>query len=396
MPTLVQAKVRQACEILREFDVDCWVTFVRESEICGDPTLDLILGSAVTWHSAFILTQAGRSVAIVGNYDADTVKDTGAYGEVIPYVTAFSEPFQRVLTEIAPRTIAVNYSMDSEVCDGLTHGMFLTISDLLRAIGMAERIVSSEPIVSALRQRKTGHELGLMRCAIRETEEIFHRLEQAIRPGRTEEDIAQHIRMEAHTRGLGCAWNPQSCPAVFTGPATEGGHYGPSSRCVEAGHLLHIDFGVRVEGYCSDIQRTFYVRRPGEPAPPPEVIRGFTTVVEAIEMARQAIRPGVTGECVDAVARRHITRSGYAEFASALGHQVGRFAHDGTALLGPPWEKYGQKPFFPLEEGMVFTLEPRVMVPGHGVVSLEEMVVVTRTGADFLTTPETALICVGP
>ena len=144
MPTLVQAKVRQACEILRELETDCWITFVRESDICGDPTLDLILGASVTWHSAFVMTQKGRAIAIVGNYDADTVRDTAAYDEVIPYVKAFSEPFWRIMSELAPRTIAVNFSEDSEVSDGLTHGMFLTLSRLLRDIGMDDRIVSAE------------------------------------------------------------------------------------------------------------------------------------------------------------------------------------------------------------------------------------------------------------
>ncbi|MGB6121924.1 MAG: M24 family metallopeptidase, partial [Bacteroidota bacterium] len=94
---------------------------------------------------------------------------------------------------------------------------------------------------------------------------------------------------------------------------------------------------------------------------------------------------------VDAVAREMITEAGYEEFPHALGHQVGRFAHDGTAILGPPWEKYGKKPSLPLEKGMVFTIEPRLTVQGRGIATVEEMVVVTGDGADYLSTPQEEL-----
>jgi len=152
-----------------------------------------------------------------------------------------------------------------------------------------------------------------------------------------------------------------------------------------------MDFGLKYQDYCADLQRTFYVLKENETAAPDEVQRGFDTIVRAIEEARKAIRPGVTGQSVDQVARGLITAAGYAEFPHALGHQVGRFAHDGTALLGPAWEKYARRPFVPLEEGMVFTIEPRLTVPGYGVATIEEMVVVTSDGAEFLSGPQTEL-----
>ncbi len=137
------------------------------------------------------------------------------------------------------------------------------------------------------------------------------------------------------------------------------------NREVEPGHLLNMDFGVKVEGYCSDLQRTFYVRGKGESGLPADVERGFKTIVQAVESAKQAMRPGVRGFEIDSVARGLIMGNGYPEFPHALGHQVGRFPHDGTALLGPRWEKYAGKPFRPLELGMVFTIEPRLTVPGR-------------------------------
>jgi Xaa-Pro aminopeptidase len=293
-----------------------------------------------------------------------------------------------------PRRIAINYSEGSEICDGLTHGMYLTLHRLLAEIGMAERLVPAERIVSALRERKSASEIGFIKEAVRTTEEIFARVRGFIAPGRTEKELAAFMVSEVKRRGLELAWSELTCPSVFTGPDTAGAHYSPTDRKVEPGHVLNMDFGVKVNSYCSDMQRTFYVLGPGEREAPADVAGGFAAIVQAIESSRQAMKPGVQGFDIDAISRKVITAAGYDEFPHALGHQVGRFAHDGTALLGPKWEKYARKPFQPLEEGMVFTIEPRLAVPGRGVVTIEEMVVVTKVGADWLSTPQKEILLI--
>jgi Xaa-Pro aminopeptidase len=385
---LITEKVAQAQGILKEFGVDCWITFVRESQLNGDPTLAFLAGGDLTWHSALILTAHGKATAIVGLYDQKMMQDTGAYQDVIGFVEGIKKPFLEVMSALRPSTIAVNYSEESEICDGITHGMYLTLMGMLKELGLQDRVVSAEKIVSALRQRKTPAEITSMTKAIHITEVIFDRVAEYIRPGMTEQDVANFMRREVEGRGIPFAWDPQMCPAVFTGPDTAGAHYTPTGRIVQQGHILNMDFGVKVDGYCSDLQRTFYVLRPGETEAPPDVQKGFDTIVKSIELSRQAIRPGVEGKSVDAVSRRVLAEGGYEEFPHALGHQVGRFSHDGTALLGPAWEKYARKPFYPLEKDMVFTLEPRLTVPDRGIATIEEMVVVTDDGADYLSTPQ--------
>ncbi|HPW17592.1 MAG TPA: Xaa-Pro peptidase family protein [Candidatus Aminicenantes bacterium] len=392
--SLIREKVGQAAGLLREFGVDCWITFTRESEICGDPTLVFLAPGHVTWHSAFVVCADGRTRAIVGLYDRKGIEETGAYDKVVGFVTGIKEPLLEFLREADPRTIAVNYSEGSEIADGLTHGMYLTLRRFLAEAGMADRFVSAERIVSALRERKSEAEIGWMKRAVRETEEIYGLVAGFVAPGKTESEIAAFILAEAERRGLPTAWGRATCPAVFTGPDTAQAHYGPTGRIVEPGHILNMDFGVKVEGYCSDMQRTFYVLAPGETDAPEDVMKGFRTIVRAVEESRRAMRPGVQGLEIDAVARGIVTGAGYAEFPHALGHQVGRFAHDGTALLGPPWEKYARKPFQKLEAGMVFTIEPRLTVAGRGVVTIEEMVVVTRDGAEWLGRPQKELVLV--
>lgn len=388
---LIREKVQQAAELLAEHDIDCWITFVRETAVTPDPMLAFLCESDLTWHSAFIVTRQGRAIAIVGELDAQTIRDLGAYEPVISYVKGIRRHLLEVLSQLQPRTLAANYSRFSEVADGLTHGMYLTLLDFLSELGWANRLISAEKVISGLRSRKSARELERIRRAVSETEAIFAEVRKFIRPGQSERQIAAFIVDRMRDRGLEPAWEPAQCPAVFTGPETAEAHYAPTSRQVQPGHVLNMDFGVKFNGYCSDLQRTYYVRSPGETEVPPEVIRGFTVLVEAIERARQAMKPGVTGEEIDRIAREHLLQAGYEEYPHALGHQVGRVAHDGTAILGPPWEKYGSRPAMPLEPGMVFTLEPRLKVAGRGTATIEEMVVITPTGAEYLSMPQREL-----
>jgi Xaa-Pro aminopeptidase len=392
--SLIQEKIAQAVGILRELDTACWLTFVRETGMTPDPVMPFLATGHLTWHSAFLVMADGETHAIVGQFDRKTVEDTGAYRQVEGYVQSVKPPLLEFLRARDPASVAINYSPDSEVCDGLTHGMFLTLHGYLAEIGFADRLVSAERIISALRARKTPTELARITGAIRLTEEIFGKVHAFLAPGVTERGVADLVASIVREQSLDLAWEASTCPAVFTGPDTAGAHYGPTGRAVQPGHLVNMDFGVRHQDYCADLQRTFYVLRPGETVAPPEVRRGFDTIVRSIEQARLAIRPGTTGQAVDEVARSIITGAGYAEFPHALGHQVGRFAHDGTALLGPAWEKYARKPFVPIETGMVFTIEPRLTVPGHGIATVEEMVVVTDEGAEFLSIPQTELLLV--
>lgn len=391
MTTLIKEKVQQAREILNEYNIDCWLTFTRESQLNGDPSLPYLVDTDLTWHSALIITSSGKAIAIVGAYDKKAVEDLGAYDEVTGYVQGIKDHFLAAFRALKPSSIAINYSENSEVCDGLTYGMYLTLQSYFSELGYLDRLVSAEKIVSALRQRRTPSEIQASREAVKATEEIFNKVRAYIRPGMTEKEIAAFMKNETRAAGLQLAWEPKICPAVFTGPDTAQAHYMPTDQIVEPGHILNVDFGVKINGYCADLQRSFYIRQKDEAHAPDDVARGFNTVLLALESSRLALKPGVYGYEIDRIARNIVSSAGYEEFPHGLGHQVGRVAHDGTALLGPPWEKYASKPFQPIEKGMVFTLEPRLTVPGRGVATIEEMVLVNEDGADYLSTPQQEL-----
>ncbi len=396
MNDLILEKIDQAVKILNEKDIDMWMTFVRETGNMKDPMMDMIVGTHATWQSAFIITKSGETHAIIGSLEFENMKSTGTYKNIHPYLKSVKEKLLEVVGKINPNKIAVNYSRNSILADGLTHGMYLELMDHFKDTGFADKLVSSEEIVAALRGRKSPKELALMKEAIKEALKIFDEVTGFIKPGVSEKEIADFVLDLVEKKDFGLAWDKEHCPAVFSGPDTAGAHASPTERKVQAGHVINMDFGVKINGYCSDLQRTWYVLRHGEDKAPYEVEKGFNVIKESIQMAADALKPGKKGWEIDLVARENILKHGYEEYPHGLGHQLGRFAHDGGALLGPKWERYGNLPFITIEEGQVFTIEPRLTIDGYGIATIEEEVVVTNNGCEFISDRQKDLYLIRP
>ena len=392
MSTLVQEKVEQAIGILQEKEIDLWLTFVRETTAGGDSVLPLIYGHDLTWQSALMLSRSGERIAIVGQFETEAARRTGAYNSIIPYDQSIRPQLLEALKQLNPQSIAINYSLNDVHADGLSHGMFQLLTDIVRDTPFAERLVSAEAIIAAVRGRKTPNEIERIKAAIEVTEQIYQRTFDYLKIGMSEKEVAAFMHAQVAELGLQTSWDSEICPAVNAGPDSEVGHVGPTNLKIGPGQLLHFDFGVIKDGYCSDIQRVVYILAPGETAPPEAVQRAFDTIVLANKAAVAAMKPGVLGKEVDAVTRDVITDAGYPEFMHATGHQLGRTVHDGAGLMGPEWDRYGDTPNYPLEVGQVFTVEPGLKVPGYGYINLEEDVVVTEDGAEFLSTPQAELI----
>jgi len=388
---LQREKLDQIPGILREVGIDCWLVWVRETIQTPDPVLPIVLGADLVWPSALLFTASGERTAIVGSFDVDVVP-ADVYDRVTPYTEGIGDVLRGELDRIAPGTIGINESRDDVAADGLTSGMKALLLEILEPTPYAKRLVSAEGLISRLRGRKSPFEQARIRDAVRITEEIFDELDGFLAVGQTEIEIRDFVHRRMAELGVGFAWQASSNPAVDAGPNKAFGHGAPSDNRTKAGHLLHFDFGVQSGGYSSDIQRMYFFGSPDEV--PAEVQRAFETVRHAIQRAAEFLRPGVRGLEVDAVARGHVIDCGYPEFAHALGHQVGRFAHDGGTLLGPPWERYGDSPEGIVEAGNVFTLELHVPTEQYGQVSLEEDVLVTETGCEFLSHPQQTLRCI--
>lgn len=392
--SVLSEKVNQAVDILKEKNIDMWLTFVRESSTIHDPVIDMIAGLNATWQSAFIICRDGDTAAIIGSLEEDKFSALGIFRTVTGYLESIKAPLVDYIKKKNPRTIAVNYSVNSNLADGLTHGLYLILLNHLAGTGYENRLVSSEEIVSALKGRKSKSELEIMKHAVDETLRIYDEVTSFIKPGRTEIEIAEFMKAKVKDRGFGLSWDEDHCPGVFTGPDTQSAHSGPTDRKVEKGHILTMDFGIIYKGYCSDLQRMWYILRDGETEAPPEVKKGFTIIKDSIRMVADALRPGVIGCEMDDIARNYITGEGYPEYPHGLGHQVGKSVHDGGGGLFPRWEKYGNAPYLPLEESQVYTIEPRLPVEGFGTATIEEEVVITKDGCEFISKPQEKLILI--
>ena len=391
--TLLQEKVNQAVAILKELEIDMWLTFVRETSGVRDPALDLLIGANdLTWESALILARAGGRIAIIGNLEKDALGRLNIFNEILGYDKSVRDLLRDTLTRLNPGRIAVNTSRNNVHADGLTHAMYELLRDYLSGTPYADRLVSSEPLLNALRGRKTPDELARIQKAVEITDEIFQKTFAFIKVGMTEIEVGEYMHKLARECGVGLAWPAENCPAVNSGPNSPVGHNGPTEIKIERGHLIHFDFGVKYEDYCSDIQRMCYVLREGESEAPLEVQRGFITIRTAIEKSREAMKAGVTGNSIDTISREIVIDSGYPEFPHGLGHQLGRVAHDGGAMLGPLWEKYGDSPNQKLEIGQVYTIEPSLPVPNYGHIGLEEDVVMTEKGAEYIGEPQREIV----
>ncbi len=382
--TIVREKLDQAVEVLKEKDLDLWITFARETSQVKDPCIDLIVGSDVTWQSAFLVSRTGERIAIVGRFDAENVEDIGGYTTVIGYDQSIRKPLLEQVARLNPRHIGLNFSDSDPSADGLTHGMFRIMANILGSTEYATRLVSAEHVVGALRGRKTLAEVGYIRAAIGASEGILREVEALVRPGMMEEEIAQFVHRTVEERGLGLSWEADLCPLVVAGPDGPFGHRMPGEFKTHLGALLQLDFGVKREGFVADLQRTMYFCRPGEKKPPAKVQKAWRAARAAIEAGRAALKPGARGWEVDAAARKTLVEAGYQEYMHAFGHHIGRTAHDGATVLGPKWERYGESVEGVIETGNVFAIELGVQVPGYGYLGCEEDVLVTPNGAEYI------------
>ncbi len=252
--------------------------------------------------------------------------------------------------------------------------------ELLKRYAPGLQTAHAEPIMMALRLVKDDAELAAMERAIDVAQKAMDRLLPNIKIGMTEKQVAAML-----TRLLleGGADSIAFGPIVSTGPNGASPHAVPTDRALQAGDLLVIDWGCFVDGYPSDITRTFAV---GDIEP--EFKRIYNAVKMSNEQGKLAAGPGTTGQDVDHAARDVIEEAGYGDyFIHRTGHGLGLEVHE------PPFMMEGNDK--PLAAGNVFTVEPGIYLPGRGGVRIEDDVVITENGHRSLTTYPRELIVVG-
>ena len=226
-------------------------------------------------------------------------------------------------------------------------------------------LVPTDGLVESLRAIKEPEEMEHLSRAAGLSDAAMEHLAGFIRPGITEIKAAWEV--ERFMREQGSERVPFS-PIVASGPNAALPHARPGPRAISAGEPMVIDIGAQVAGYASDLSRTLCLGDGDD-----KFAEIYGVVQRAQQAALKGVRPGMTGEEADRLARVVIEEAGYGDaFGHGLGHGVGLGEHEGPRL-GP------NSPDL-LAEGMVFTIEPGIYLPGWGGVRIEDMIVLGRDG----------------
>jgi Xaa-Pro aminopeptidase len=232
------------------------------------------------------------------------------------------------------------------------------------------KLVPTEGLVDSIRAIKDDEEVAKLAKAARIADRGFEALTAETFAGRSEREIAWRLRELLHAHG---ADELSFETIVASGENGAMPHAHPTDRIVERGTLVTVDWGVRIDGYCSDCTRTLSTG-----ALPDELRRAYDVCLEAQKRACANIKPGMTGVEADALARDPITDSGFGEnFGHGLGHGVGLAVHEAPRLSTESTDT--------LAVGHIVTIEPGIYIEGLGGVRIEDLAVVRENGVELLT-----------
>ncbi|MFC1906761.1 aminopeptidase P family protein [Chloroflexota bacterium] len=243
------------------------------------------------------------------------------------------------------------------------------LNDALDKSKTPTKLTPLEELVEPLRAVKEPEEIKLITQAAELADAAYEYVEAKIKAGMTEKEIAWEIEKTLRERGS------QTIPfdiIVASGPNAALPHARPTSRVIGNGEPIVIDMGARIDGYCSDLSRTLCPGKRDD-----RFNEVYDIVLKAQQAAISSIKEGVTGEKVDAAARKYIEDAGYGEaFGHVLGHGVGLAAHELPHIAPNSSE--------PLIDGMIFTVEPGIYLAGWGGVRIEDMVLMENGEARVL------------
>lgn len=232
-------------------------------------------------------------------------------------------------------------------------------------------LVPRSGLVERLRAVKDERELAAIREAAELATRALERLLEQPWTGRSESDLARELERLLREEGADGVSFPS---IVASGPNGARPHAGAGGRPLEPGELVTVDWGAELDGYHSDCTRTFAVGKLDQ-----DLHEIYHVCLEAQRDAVPAVRAGAHGHDVDKVARDRIAAAGYGEaFGHGLGHGVGLEVHE-APVLRPESEDT-------LEPGNVVTVEPGIYLPGRGGVRIEDLLVVTESAPEVLTT----------
>ncbi len=384
-------------------DVDAWVVLAREN--ANDPIAAHIGAENAGGLAAFMffIDDAGTLESLAISPETEST----ALAEVTPLDSVRATPrgmsmYAAVAEELAardPDRIAVN-SSSRNIADGLS---WTQREALERALGpdLSGRLVSSADVVVEWLSVKLPREVDIMRRAAELTEQLELEAYEQIVPGETTDaDVARFLKRRMAELGVGDGWAPDQNPNVNSGP--DRGHSHSTEKVIQRGDVIQTDFGIRVHDmWVTDIQRFAYVLRDGESEAPPEMQARWEHAREGSRAAMAVMAPGARGWDVDLAQREVLERHGSIPIIWSTGHPVGYWAHDvgprlgGAANGAPPAGDAARE----LRPGHTFAFDGFFGWERDDgstkTISVEEMVVITETGAEWLIPPQEEWVLVG-
>ncbi|HEV3400426.1 MAG TPA: Xaa-Pro peptidase family protein [Acidimicrobiales bacterium] len=304
-----------------------------------------------------------------GRYGDQAAEELGRAGVDAAVHVGRTMPEQRSHVVERVRAIA-RLGLEAEAVTWAQHRRFVTewFPEL--------ELVPTEDLVEGLRRVKDDGEVDRMAAAAAVGDGALATCRSMLAEGVTEADFAVALDFDMRRGSDG----PSFETIVASGPNGAKPHHRPTDRRIEAGELVVVDFGAQVDGYCSDMTRTFSV---GEPSPTAR--RMAEVVTQSQQAGVAAVAGGVRAQAVDEACRSVIQDAGWADaFLHSTGHGVGLEIHEAPRVASTSTDI--------LEPGYVVTVEPGVYLPEHGGVRIEDTVVVTSEGCRALTNAPKDLI----
>ncbi|MEA2060264.1 MAG: aminopeptidase P family protein [Thermodesulfobacteriota bacterium] len=310
-----------------------------------------------------VITQTDLILAADPRYDTQAANEAALY-RVVCYREKIEKDLCITLNSLNASKVGIEF-------ERLTHHMFMRIQKEALDQGLDMEFVAADDILKDFRMEKDDQEIAAVKAALEIAETSFLQFRKKIVPGMTEKAAAWCLEKKMRYNGA----DTLSFPVIAaSGENSALPHAIPGNRQFRSGEPLLFDFGVRLNGYCSDTTRTLVL---GEPDT--TFKEAYDILFNAQDLAVRAIQPGISADKIDKTARDYIDSTRFkGRFGHSLGHGVGIAIHEAPRL--------STRDKTILNPGMVVTVEPGIYLPGWGGIRLENMVLVTDSGAEVLNT----------
>ena len=328
---------------------------------------------------ALVLPVRGEAFCVVPAFEEERVREQLARG---PLATGTLRLWQEDESPFAALAAGLKDLGTATGRVGVEETLKFVFSDGIASAAPALRVVSATPVIANCRMIKSAHEIALMRLASQATLTCYEAVYKALRPGMTDGEV-EGLVSAAYAR-LGFRGEA----SVQVGEYTALPHGSATPQTIREGTIIMMDDGCNVEGYLSDLTRTFVLGTPTD-----KMRTVFDIVSRAQAAALKAARPGLPLAGVDAAARQVITDAGYGPgftyFTHRLGHGIGMDMHEWPYLV--PQNMFGWERDLKGRPGMTFSNEPGIYIRGGFGIRLEDDMVITESGAELLTPPSRSL-----